>query len=60
MAGYLRSSDLGSHPHEYGASHPHHAGHSHTSLGPGMPMSSLPFGFTHGLDAVSFPKGVWG
>lgn len=62
MAGYLKSSDLGPHPHEYGAPHPHHhhAGHLHTSLGHGMPMSSLPFGLTHGLDAASFPQSVWG
>lgn len=60
MAGYLKSPDLGPHPHAYGAPHPHHAGHPHASLGPGMPMSSLSFGLTHGLDAVSFPQSVWG
>lgn len=61
MAGYLKSQDLGhQHPHAYGAPHPHHAGHPHASLGPGMPMSSLSFGLTHGLDAVSFPQSVWG
>lgn len=60
MAGYLKSSDLGPHPHSYGGGHPHH-GHAHGPLGPGMPMASLtPFGLPHGLDAVGFPQGMWG
>uniref|UniRef100_A0A182TMU8 Uncharacterized protein n=1 Tax=Anopheles melas TaxID=34690 RepID=A0A182TMU8_9DIPT len=58
MAGFLKSSDLGPHPHGYGsAHHPHHA-HPHGPLPPGMPMTSLaPFGLPHGLDAVGFPQG---
>ncbi|XP_061506217.1 homeotic protein ocelliless isoform X1 [Anopheles gambiae] len=61
MAGFLKSSDLGPHPHGYGsAHHPHHA-HPHGPLPPGMPMTSLaPFGLPHGLDAVGFPQGMWG
>uniref|UniRef100_A0AAG5D166 Homeobox domain-containing protein n=1 Tax=Anopheles atroparvus TaxID=41427 RepID=A0AAG5D166_ANOAO len=61
MAGFLKSSDLGPHPHGYGTSHhPHHA-HPHGPLPPGMPMTSLaPFGLPHGLDAVGFPQGMWG
>ncbi|KFB37229.1 homeotic protein ocelliless-like protein [Anopheles sinensis] len=57
MAGFLKSSDLGPHPHGYGTSHhPHHA-HPHGPLPPGMPMTSLaPFGLPHGLDAVGFPQ----
>uniref|UniRef100_A0A182T4J5 Uncharacterized protein n=1 Tax=Anopheles maculatus TaxID=74869 RepID=A0A182T4J5_9DIPT len=57
MAGFLKSSDLGPHPHGYGtAHHPHHA-HPHGPLPPGMPMTSLaPFGLPHGLDAVGFPQ----
>lgn len=61
MAGFLKSSDLGPHPHSYGG--PHHPHHSHgPPLPPGMPMSSLaPFGLPHGLDAVGFPhQGMWG
>uniref|UniRef100_A0A182MAJ1 Uncharacterized protein n=1 Tax=Anopheles culicifacies TaxID=139723 RepID=A0A182MAJ1_9DIPT len=61
MAGFLKSSDLGPHPHGYGtAHHPHHA-HPHGPLPPGMPMTSLaPFGLPHGLDAVGFPQAsVW-
>ncbi|GAB0094376.1 homeotic protein ocelliless [Sergentomyia squamirostris] len=58
MAGFLKSSDLGPHPHSYGAPHPHH-GHPHGPLPPGMPMASLaPFGLPHGLEAVGFPQGV--
>ncbi|XP_063704700.1 homeotic protein ocelliless-like isoform X2 [Culicoides brevitarsis] len=60
MAGFLKSSDLGPHPHTYGSSHhPHHT-HPHGPLPPGMPpMASLaPFGLPHGLDAVGFPQGV--
>lgn len=60
MAGYLKSPDLGPHPHAYGAPHPHHGGHPHGPLAPGMPMSTLSFGLSHGLDAVSFPQSVWG
>lgn len=60
MAGFLKSSDLGPHPHSYGAPHPHHT-HPHGPLPPGMPMSSLaPFGLPHGLDAVGLPQGMWG
>ncbi|XP_055684358.1 homeotic protein ocelliless isoform X1 [Lutzomyia longipalpis] len=60
MAGFLKSSDLGPHPHSYGAPHPHH-GHPHGPLPPGMPMASLaPFGLPHGLEAVGFPQGMWG
>lgn len=61
MAGFLKSTDLGPHPHSYGG--PHHPHHSHgPPLPPGMPMSSLaPFGLPHGLDAVGFPhQGMWG
>jgi hypothetical protein len=61
MAGFLKSSDLGPHPHGYGA--PHHPHHSHgPPLPPGMAMGSLtPFGLPHGLDAVGFPhQGMWG
>jgi hypothetical protein len=60
MAGFLKSSDLGGHPHGYGA--PHHPHHSHgPPLPPGMPMSMTPFGLPHGLDAVGFPhQGMWG
>lgn len=61
MAGFLKSSDLGPHPHSYGG--PHHPHHSHgPPLPPGMPMTSLaPFGLAHGLDAVGFPhQGMWG
>ncbi|CRK89523.1 CLUMA_CG003292, isoform A [Clunio marinus] len=55
MAGFLKSTDLGPHPHSYGG--PHHPHHSHgPPLPPGMPMTSLaPFGLPHGLDAVGFP-----
>lgn len=61
MAGFLKSTDLGPHPHGYGTGHhPHHA-HPHGPLPPGMPMTSLaPFGLPHGLDAVGFPQGMWG
>lgn len=60
MAGFLKSSDLGPHPHTYGTPHPHH-GHPHGPLPPGMPMASLaPFGLPHGLEAVGFPQGMWG
>lgn len=62
MAGFLKSTDLGPHPHSYGSSHhPHHT-HPHGPLPPGMPpMASLaPFGLPHGLDAVGFPQGMWG
>uniref|UniRef100_A0A1B0D4S7 Uncharacterized protein n=1 Tax=Phlebotomus papatasi TaxID=29031 RepID=A0A1B0D4S7_PHLPP len=56
MAGFLKSSDLGPHPHTYGTPHPHH-GHPHGPLPPGMPMASLaPFGLPHGLEAVGFPQ----
>lgn len=60
MAGFLKSTDLGGHPHSYGA--PHHPHHSHgPPLPPGMPMSMTPFGLPHGLDAVGFPhQGMWG
>lgn len=60
MAGFLKSTDLGGHPHSYGA--PHHPHHSHgPPLPPGMPMSMAPFGLPHGLDAVGFPhQGMWG
>lgn len=60
MAGFLKSSDLGPHPHSYG--NPHHPHHSHgPPLPPGMPMSMTPFGLPHGLDAVGFPhQGMWG
>jgi hypothetical protein len=59
MAGFLKSTDLGGHPHSYGGHHPHH---SHgPPLPPGMPMSMTPFGLPHGLDAVGFPhQGMWG
>lgn len=61
MAGFLKSTELGPHPHSYGATHhPHHT-HPHGPLPPGMPMASLaPFGLPHGLDAVGFPQGMWG
>lgn len=62
MAGFLKSTELGPHPHTYGSSHhPHHT-HPHGPLPPGMPpMASLaPFGLPHGLDAVGFPQGMWG
>jgi hypothetical protein len=60
MAGFLKSTDLGGHPHSYGA--PHHPHHSHgPPLPPGMPMSMTPFGLPHGLDGVGFPhQGMWG
>ncbi len=60
MAGFLKSTDLGAHPHSYGGPHPHH--HSHgPPLPPGMPMTMAPFGLPHGLDAVGFPhQGMWG
>lgn len=58
MAGFLKSSDLGGHPHSYGG--PHHPHHSHGPLPPpGMSMSMTPFGLPHGLDG--FPhQGMWG
>jgi hypothetical protein len=60
MAGFLKSTDLGAHPHSYGG--PHHPHHSHgPPLPPGMPMTMTPFGLPHGLDAVGFPhQGMWG
>lgn len=59
-AGFLKSGDLGPHPHGYGAPHPHHSV-PHGPLPPGMPMPSLgPFGLPHGLEAVGFSQGMWG
>ncbi|XP_055371054.1 homeotic protein ocelliless isoform X1 [Condylostylus longicornis] len=59
-AGFLKSGDLGHHPHSYGGPHPHHAV-PHGPLPPGMPMPSLgPFGLPHGLEAVGFSQGMWG
>uniref|UniRef100_A0A336K0S2 CSON003328 protein n=2 Tax=Culicoides sonorensis TaxID=179676 RepID=A0A336K0S2_CULSO len=60
MAGFLKSTELGPHPHSYGSSHHPHHSHPHGPLPPGMPpMASLaPFGLPHGLDAVGFPQGV--
>jgi hypothetical protein len=61
MAGFLKSSDLGPHPHSYGGPHHPHHSHPHGPIPHGMPMSSLaPFGLPHGLDAVGFPQGMWG
>ncbi|XP_030244134.1 homeotic protein ocelliless [Drosophila navojoa] len=57
-AGFLKSGDLGPHPHSYGGPHPHHSV-PHGPLPPGMPMPSLgPFGLPHGLEAVGFSQGV--
>ncbi|KAH8398019.1 hypothetical protein KR222_010179 [Zaprionus bogoriensis] len=59
-AGFLKSGDLGPHPHSYGGPHPHHSV-PHGPLPPGMPMPSLgPFGLPHGLEAVGFSQGMWG
>uniref|UniRef100_A0A0A1WP18 Homeotic protein ocelliless n=1 Tax=Zeugodacus cucurbitae TaxID=28588 RepID=A0A0A1WP18_ZEUCU len=59
-AGFLKSGDLGHHPHSYGGPHPHHSV-PHGPLPPGMPMPSLgPFGLPHGLEAVGFSQGMWG
>lgn len=59
-AGFLKSGDLGPHPHTYGGPHSHHSV-PHGPLPPGMPMPSLgPFGLPHGLEAVGFSQGMWG
>ncbi|XP_018334395.1 homeotic protein ocelliless isoform X2 [Agrilus planipennis] len=51
MAGYLKSSAAGPHPHG------HFPGHH--SLSSGIPMPALtPFGLPHSLDPVTFPQGV--
>lgn len=62
MAGYLKSAEMGAHPHgAYGPPHAHHSAHAHGPLPPGMSsMASLPFGLPHGLDSVGFPQGMWG
>lgn len=62
MANYLKSADLGGHPHGgYAPPHAHHGGHGHGALPPGMPgMAGLPFGLPPGLEGVGFPQGMWG
>lgn len=62
MANYLKSADLGGHPHGgYAPPHAHHGAHGHGALPPGMPgMAGLPFGLPPGLEGVGFPQGMWG